>query len=295
VTDVTNSTLAIRALHPMGAEVLNCKVIDLVDNIILISQLKQALTKHQFLLFRDQRLSAGEQVVFSSHFGQVVDHSLNAIGETRRKASQIEGFPQTYFFSNVGEDGRMNGNYPDVGTLRWHSDTSWKQITGGKTILYAVEVPSIGGETCFADMYTAYQSLSYELRKRLDNMHAIHSLKASHIRYYPTAPLSKEQLIHAQEVTHPVVITHPETMRKCIFLGDHASSIVGMDETEGRSFIEELNQFITSPKFVFCHLWKPNDLIVWDNQCLLHRGSSYNVYTEKRVLRRSTTLGQIPI
>jgi taurine dioxygenase len=95
-------------------------------------------------------------------------------------------------------------------------------------------------------------------------------------------------------VDHPVVRTHPETGRKCLYLGDHAESIVGMPYEEGRALIEELNALAIHPDLTYEHRWTIGELIVWDNRCVLHRATSYDAATQGRVIRRCTVLGEVP-
>ena len=95
-------------------------------------------------------------------------------------------------------------------------------------------------------------------------------------------------------VDHPIVRTHPETGRRCLYLGDHAESIVGIPYAEGRALIEELNALAVHPDLTYEHRWKPGELIVWDNRCLMHRATPYDPFTERRVVRRCTVLGEIP-
>ena len=93
---------------------------------------------------------------------------------------------------------------------------------------------------------------------------------------------------------HPVICTHPETGRRCLFLGDHAESIAGMPYDEGRALIEELNALAVHPDLTYEHRWKPRELLVWDNRCVMHRATAYDAVTQGRVIRRCTVLGEIP-
>lgn len=106
--------------------------------------------------------------------------------------------------------------------------------------------------------------------------------------------MTDEQRRARPPVDHPIVRTHPETGRKCIYLGDHAESIVGMPYAEGRALIEELNELAVHPDLTYEHRWKPGELIVWDNRCLMHRATAYDPAIERRVIRRCTVLGEIP-
>ena len=106
--------------------------------------------------------------------------------------------------------------------------------------------------------------------------------------------MTEAQRLETPPVDHPVVRTHPETGRKCLYLGDHAESIVGMPYAEGRALIEELNVLAVHPDLTYEHRWTPKELIVWDNRCVMHRAIPYDPLTQGRVVRRCTVLGEVP-
>ena len=106
--------------------------------------------------------------------------------------------------------------------------------------------------------------------------------------------MTEAQRAAVPPVDHPIVRTHPETGRKCIFLGDHAESIVGMGYDEGREFIEALNQRVVGLARRYEHRWRPRDFMVWDNRCLMHKAEGYDTALEPRVIRRCTVLGEEP-
>jgi taurine dioxygenase len=106
--------------------------------------------------------------------------------------------------------------------------------------------------------------------------------------------MTDEQRQIAPPVDHPVVRTHPETGRKCLYLGDHAEYIVGMDYEAGRKLIEELNSFALQADLIYEHEWQVHQLLIWDNRCLMHKATTYDPFTQKRVIRRCTVLGEIP-
>ena len=107
--------------------------------------------------------------------------------------------------------------------------------------------------------------------------------------------MTEAQQRDAPPVDHPIVRTHPETGRKCLYLGDHAESIVGMPYDEGRALIDELNALAVHPDLTYEHRWQPRQLIVWDNRCVMHRATDYDPATQRRVVRRCTVLGEVPV
>ena len=205
-----------------------------------------------------------------------------------------DGFPELYRLSNLDEHGKPNGRHPDKGTLAWHTDGSWQRVTGNATIIYGEVMPESGGETHFCDMYGAYERLDATWKARIANLRAVHNLNFSRTRRHGEDPMTEAQRLATPPVDHPIVRTHPETGRKCLYLGDHAEYIVGMPYAEGRALIEELNALAIHPDLTYEHRWKPGELIVWDNRCLMHRATPYDPRTQGRVIRRCTVLGEVP-
>ena len=280
------TTPSIRRLSPnLGAEVLGIDLDAGVDDATFRA-IRDAFLAHQVLLFAADGLSPARQVELARRFGEVQVHVMNQY--------HADGFPELYRLSNLDADGNPNGKHPDRGTMAWHSDGSWQRVTGQATILYAEVATAEGGETHFCDTYGAYERLSPAWKQRLEGMRAIHNLDFSRTRRHAEDPLTDEQRRARPPVDHPVVRTHAETGRRCVFLGDHAESIVGLPYDEGRALIEELNRMIVHDDLTYRHRWSPGQLIVWDNRCVLHRATPYDPAAQRRVIRRCTVLGEVP-
>jgi alpha-ketoglutarate-dependent taurine dioxygenase len=285
ITAPADPALRLRPLvGGLGAEVLGLPVAAVGDAVF--PPLYAAFLAQQLLLFRDQSLPPAAQVAFARRFGEVQVHMMDQYhaGE----------YPELYTLSNLGADGRPSGRHPDRGTLAWHTDGSWRRVTGQATMLYAEQIPSSGGGTGFADMYSAYDALDPAEQARLAGLRAIHNLDFSRNRRHGEEPMTEAQRNAVPPVDHPIVRTHGETGRKCLFLGDHAESIVGMDYGAGRAYIEALNERIVAVARIYTHRWRPGDFMVWDNRCLLHKAESYDTAREPRVIRRCTVLGEVP-
>ncbi len=254
----------------------------------LFRELYRAFLRHQVLLFPPQDLPPGRQVEFARRFGEVQVHVMNQY--------HADGFPELYRLSNLDAQGRPTGRHPDKGTLAWHTDGSWQRVTGQATIIYGEVMPARGegGETHFCDMYGAYERLSAAWKARIAGLRAVHNLDFSRNRRHGEEPLTEEQRRAKPPVDHPVVRAHPETGRKCLYLGDHAEYIQGLPYGEGRALIEELNALAIHPDLTYEHKWKARELIVWDNRCVLHRATPYDAAAEGRVIRRCTVLGEVP-
>ena len=269
----------------LGAEILGVSLADGVSDEVF-SAIYRAWLHYQVLLFPPQDLPPDRQVKFARQFGPVQIHVMNQY--------HADGYPELYRLSNLDEHGNPNGRHPDKGTLAWHTDGSWRRVSGQATIIYGEVVADSGGETHFCDMYGAYARLTPAWKARIATMRAVHNLDFSRTRRHGEDPMTEAQRLATPPVDHPVVRTHPETGRRCLYLGDHAEYIVGMPYAEGRALIEELNALAIHPDLTYEHRWKPGELIVWDNRCLMHRATPYDPFTQRRVVRRCTVLGEAP-
>jgi len=282
---VKGNGLEIRKLPGIGAEITGVNPANGMDEA-QFRTVYDAFLEHQVLLFRVGELPPGRQVEFARHFGEVQVHVMNQYHASEH--------PELYRLSNLDENGNPNGKYPDKGTLVWHTDGSWQRVTGQATIIYAEVAAGEGGETHFCDMYGAYERLSPEWKRTIAGLRAVHNLDFSRTRRHGEVPMTDAQRQAVPPVDHPVVRTHPDTGRKCLFLGDHAEYILGMDYDEGRTMIEELNALAVHDDLTYRHRWTPGEMIVWDNRCLQHRATEYDPATQRRVVRRCTVLGEVP-
>jgi taurine dioxygenase len=281
-----NNRLSIRRLTPnLGAEVGGVDLSGQIDDQ-LFGALYQAFLRYQVLLFPPHDLPPRRQVEFARRFGEVQVHVMNQY--------HADGFPELYRLSNLDASGKPTGHHPDKGTLAWHTDGSWQRVTGQATIIYGEVMPQSGGETHFCDMYGAYERLDASWKARIAGLRAVHNLDFSRTRRHGEDPLTEAQRLAKPPVDHPVVRTHPQTGRKCLYLGDHAEYIQGMPYDEGRALIEELNALAVHADLTYEHRWKPRELLVWDNRCVMHRATAYDAATQGRVIRRCTVLGEVP-
>jgi taurine dioxygenase len=277
---------SVRPLSPhLGAEISG---VDLAQDMPeeLFGALYGAFLRYQVLLFPPQELWPARQVAFGRRFGELQIHVMDQY--------HADGHPELYRLSNLDAQGRPSGRHPDKGTLAWHTDGSWQRVTGQATIIYGELMPESGGETHFCDMYGAYDRLDPAWKARIAGLRAVHNLDFSRNRRHGEEPLTEAQRRAKPPVDHPVVRTHPETGRKCLYLGDHAEYIVGMPYDAGRALIEELNALAVHPDLTYEHRWMPRQLLVWDNRCVMHRATAYDAATQPRVIRRCTVLGEVP-
>jgi len=285
-TAAINADLRIQPLTPaLGAALPEVDLSAGIDQAAF-DAVYHALLRYQVLLFGPLDLPPGRQVEFARRFGEVQVHVMNQY--------HADAHPELYRLSNLDERGEPNGKHPDKGTLAWHTDGSWQRRTGQVTIIYGEVVPEQGGETHFCDMYGAYERLSPVWKERIAGLRAVHNLDFSRTRRHGEQPMTAEQRAAVPPVDQPLVRTHPDTGRKCLYLGDHAEYIQGMDYDAGRALIDELNTLAVHPDLTYEHRWVPGQLIVWDNRCVMHRATEYNPATQRRVVRRCTVIGEVP-
>ena len=283
---VRNQLFEVRPLSTyLGAEIVGLTFKTLMMPEVF-SRVLEAFIDHQIILFRGLELSRHHQIQIAHKFGQVQVHPLDQYLHADH--------PEIFYITNLDSAGNPIGRHPDPGTLFWHHDGSWLPCPGLAGMIYAEQVPAYGGETHFCDMYSAFEQLDEDLKNRLMTMEAVHNLDFSRSRRNQHDPLSDKQKANISSVNHPVIRTHPVTRRKCVFLGDHAEYIQNVEYNEGRELIEYLNKRITTNSYKYEHKWQPNDLLVWDNRCLLHRSTEYDTAIEKRVMRRVTIEGSKP-
>jgi taurine dioxygenase len=281
-----SASFSLTPLTPrLGARIGGLALADGVSPEVF-AEIYAAFLRYQVLVFDAQDLPPAAQVAFGRQFGTLQVHVMSMY--------HADGHPELYRLSNLDASGKPSGKHPDKGTLAWHTDGSWQRITGQATIIYGEIVPAHGGETHFCDMYGAYDSLSDGWKARIAGLRAVHNLDFSRTRRHGIDLMTEAQKREAPPVDQPVVRVHPETGRRCLYLGDHAEYIVGMDYDDGRALIEQLNALAIQPELCYEHHWTPGELIAWDNRCLLHRATAYDEARQPRVVRRCTVLGEAP-
>lgn len=238
---------------------------------------------HQVIVFRDQDLSPDELVAFTAQLGEP--------GVPRMPSQAVRDVipdlpPEVMIVSNVRVDGKPLG-LPHDGEMWFHSDMCYVEIPHTATLLYAVDLPSTGGNTMFADMYGAYDNVDSGTRNRLDGMRAlqVHDYKRTE---RPGADLD---LTEIGNYAHPIFITHPETGRKALYVNRLMTArIEGLDKAESDALLEELFDVAEDPSIVYEHVWRPGDLVMWDNRCINHARTEFPE-NERRLLRRTTLVG----
>lgn len=252
------------------------------------TRIHRAHLDHHVVVFRDQRITPEQQIDFSRRFGVLQIHVLRQF--------LLAGHPEILIVSNIVENGQPVG-LGDAGKY-WHSDLSYKELPSLGSMLHAQELPSEGGDTLFADMHRAWDTLPAALRQAVEGKHAVHSYTARYsegknaANWRPT--LSAEQLAQVVTVTHPVVRTHPENGRKALFVSEgFTTHIVGLPEDESRDLLQQLYAHSVRDEHVYRHQWQPHDMVFWDNRSLVHLAAGCPDHL-RRKLYRTTIQGDAP-
>jgi taurine dioxygenase len=266
-----------RRLSPAGG--VEISGIDLAQPLVAEPKLEilAAFLDHHLVVFPDQTLTREQQYAFAANFGEVEPH-----GDKHR--------PVAHVISNLGPDSNpVDRSSSPVSNYRWHTDKSYRAVPPLSTMLYAVEMPPKGGDTEFANTQLAYAALPPETCRRIAGLRVV-------FRWGSSGGQSVMTLREDPPVDHPLVRTHPETGQPALYLGNHASHILGMPEAEGKALLEALLEHATRRHFVYAHRWRKGDLVMWDNRCLLHRAvANYEMGKYRRILHRSVVRGTVPV
>jgi taurine dioxygenase len=279
----TDTTIEIRPLSPAaGAEIVGIDLGRPIDAATAVA-IRAAWHEHLVLVIRGQELGPEDQTHFCSLFGEIGGRSRAPEQRPEAKANYAGG--EVMFVSNLRVDGKPIGTLPD-GEMLFHIDQCYTERPAMANTLYAIEIPSVGGDTMFANLYSAYETLAEDIKRRIDGRQALN--------FYQYDTLNRSQNVltaDTRQFVHPVVRTHPETGRKSLFVNrlmtDH---IVGMDPEESRALLDLLFDHLEQPGFVYVHKWRPHDLVLWDNRCTAHARTDFDP-AERRHLRRYTIRG----
>ena len=175
----------------------------------------------------------------------------------------------------------------------WHSDSSFKRVPAHASLLAAREVPPEGGETEFASMRVGYERLPEATKQFLEGKVAIHSFVYSR-GLVSDGLMPPDHAAQVPPVPQALVRANPRNGRKAFFVGSHACEIVGMPTDEARALLRRLLDLATEPDVVYTHRWRPGDMVMWDNRCVLHRGRPWDETAYRRVMHRTTVAGEGP-
>ena len=256
---------------------------DLPDSDVAL--IRDAIDTYSVLCFPDQDMTDEKQLAFTRLLGEAeAEHvTLGTTGEV------------TYFgtVGNVGDDGTKRGNVDpgtrhQTGNQLWHSDSSFREVPSFVSIVHAYEVPGEAGETEFASMRAGYAKLPDDLRETTAPLHVIHDYVFSRSQ---VAPVNPNHAASLPPVMHRLVRENPANGLKNYYVGSHARSIPGWSGIDSRRLLDELLERATQPHDIFAHDWRVGDTVIWDNRCILHRGTGYDADRWRRRMRQTRVVG----
>ena len=287
-TQTLSQTIEITPFQgPVGAEVTGLDLSrPLADDDF--KRIHRAHLDHHVIVFRNQRITPEQHIAFSRRFGPLQIHVLHQF--------QLSGHPEILIVSNVMENGKPIG-LGDAGHF-WHSDLSYKETPSLGSLLHAQELPAEGGDTLFANMHLAWDTLPQALRDAVEGRFAEHTYLAKYAELQKRSPwrpnLSAEQIAQVKPVVQPIVRTHPETGRKALFVSEHFTTrVIDMPEDESRDLLQALFDHSVREEHLYRHQWREHDLVFWDNRSLMHLAAGTPDHL-RRKMYRTTIEGDTP-
>jgi alpha-ketoglutarate-dependent taurine dioxygenase len=267
----------------LGAEIRGVDLRRIDDRVF--SEIHAAWLEHQVLLFRDQRLREADLIRFSRRLG---DLDLAPVQENGRRF--VDGYPELYVVSNVLENGIAIGSLGS-GEAVWHTDMSYLADPPMASVLYAIEVPASGGDTGFCTMYGAWENLPHALQDRVVDMRIKHDATYNSGGYVRAGVTPSDDPRASPGVFHPLVCVHPETLRRCLYLGRRRNAYLeGLSLEESEAILDAIWAYATDPALTWYQHWKAGDLVLWDNRCTMHRRDAFDP-ASRRIMHRTQIKG----
>ncbi len=286
-------TLSIRPIDPVSRPFFG-GVASGIDITIPLTrdqaaEIEKGMDQFGVMVFHDQLLSDEAQIEFSRNFGEL-ELATNNLRDTKqqRLGAHIADISNLDINSNVLARENRRRLF-SLGTRLWHSDSSFKVVPAKYSLLSARVIPSTGGNTEFADMRAAYDSLDDETKAECEGLVCEHSQLFSR-SLIGFSDFTEAERTEFAPVNQRLIRRHPSTGRKSLYLASHAGTIVGWPVPEARAFLRDLIEHATQRQFVYAHAWQQFDLVIWDNQATMHRGRPFDA-TQVRDMHRTTVAG----
>jgi alpha-ketoglutarate-dependent 2,4-dichlorophenoxyacetate dioxygenase len=259
-----------------------------------VAAIEAGMDRFAVLIFHDQHFDDDTQLAFSRNFGELEISSGGEMSKPEDRRLKLEMAD----ISNLDRDNKVRAaddrvRLGSLGNRLWHSDASFRTIPAKYSLLSARVVPGAGGNTEFADMRAAYEALDDTTKAEIEDLVTEHSNAYSREMIgFPREDYGGHNQDKLRPVRHRLVRTHPVTGRKSLYLSAHIGTILGWPVPEARAFIRDLTEHATQRCFVHAHVWRPWDLVIWDNRTTMHRARRYDDLREVRDMRRSTIRGE---
>lgn len=247
---------------------------ELADEVI--AEIRQALAEYKVIFFRDQPMTSDQHVAFARRFGELEVHAFLGANKDNAELVRFEKSADVAGYENA-----------------WHHDVTWREVPSMGAILHGIEVPDVGGDTLFADMYAAYAGLPDAVRERVDGLDLEHTFVKTFGAFLDADQRAK-MLERYPPPTHPMVCTHDVTGRKHLYANrNFASHVVGMDRDESRELIDLVCRQADYPEYQCRFRWEPHSVAFWDNRAVQHYASS-DYWPKARIMERASIIGTRP-
>jgi taurine dioxygenase len=266
----------------IGAEV-RCGDVRTLDSVSF-KAVHRAFLDNLVLLIRAQNLNDDELVAFGRRFGEPTAAAPVHVGQKPRER------PEIAIISNVIENGVAIGGLGD-GEAVWHSDSSFTPVPPSLSILHSIEIPATGGDTGFANMYLALETLPDTLRTRIAGKTIKNDLRVTSGGQLRPGYTGKEDIRTAPGPSHPMIRKHEETGHHALYLGRRPYSYInGLSLQESEALLDDVWAHATQPQFTWNHQWKLGDVLIWDNRCAMHRRDAFDP-NSRRIMHRTQCKG----
>ena len=271
---------------PVGAEIKGVSLAS-VDHVNY-RRIRQALMENLVLLFRGQKISDSELVAFSRLFGE-----LDMAPPQENGQQAVNGLPEIMVISNVKKNGVPIGSLGD-GEAIWHTDMNYQEHPPLGSALYAREVPPVGGDTGFCNMYMALEALPTRLRKRISGLSIKHDASKTSGGYLRKGFEEVRDVSQTIGAVHPIIRMHPESGREVLYLGRRLNAyIMDMPVEASEALLDEIWSYTTREEHIWHHQWRVGDVVFWDNRAVMHRRDAFDA-GERRVMHRTQIGDRLP-
>jgi taurine dioxygenase len=250
------------------------------------AEIHRAFLDNLVLLIRGQQLTVADLLVFGGRFGELTPGAQVHIGQKPRD----ERYPELAVISNVIENGVAIGGLGDVEAV-WHTDSAFNDVPPSLSVLYSVEIPPTGGDTGFANMYCALETLPAALRAQISGKTIKHDKRYTSGGQLREGYLAQQDLRESPGPSHPIIRKHPETGKSALYLGRRPHAYInGLSLEASEALLDAVWAHATRPEFTWHHQWKLGDILVWDNRCAMHRRDAIDPKT-RRIMHRTQCKG----
>lgn len=268
----------------LGVEIIGLNLKKDIDKNI-IGQVSDLLSQFSVVVIRDQNITNDQHIHFSEYFGdlEVTKAGTNGSGS---KLIILRNFDEDGNIVPATDRQRLN----NLANQEWHSDSSFKKIPSKLSILSAKMIPAKGGNTEFLSMRAVYNSLPEKLKSNIEDKVCWHDYSYGRSKIDPNLVTADEK--KALPPVKQKLVLNNKKYGKSLYIGAHCSKIDGMNDSESQNLLDEIYAYIDKESHVYSHIWKPYDLIMWDNRAVLHRATPIKGKVEKRLMVRTTIAGE---